>query len=94
MAGRPEESIQVLNVLSKNAIQEKRFKDASYFYWLISQIILDLTKSTDEIKTLFTLCYDKADIYYAYHEIYRYLVSKSLWYYHIYMKFMFFRFTA
>ncbi|XP_001602472.1 intraflagellar transport protein 122 homolog [Nasonia vitripennis] len=73
MAGQPEESIMVLTTLAKNAVCEKRFRDASYFYWLLSQITLDLQRSAEEIKAQFMAYYDKADIYYAYHEVYKYL---------------------
>ena len=75
MAGQPEESMSVLTTLAKNAVTEKRFRDASYFYWLLSQITLDLQKSTEDIKATFASYYDKADIYYAYHEVYKYLVG-------------------
>jgi len=74
MAGQPEESIVVLTMLAKNAVTEKRYRDASYFYWLLSQLSLDLPKSTEEIKTMFFNYSDKADIYYAYHEVHKYLV--------------------
>lgn len=74
MAGQPEESILVLTMLANNAVTEKRFRDASYFYWLLSQLSLDLPKSADEIKAMFLNYSDKADIYYAYHEVHKYLV--------------------
>ncbi|XP_077265582.1 intraflagellar transport protein Oseg1 [Temnothorax americanus] len=73
MAGQPEESILVLTMLANNAVVEKRFRDASYFYWLLSQLSLDLSKSVEEIKTMFLNYSDKADVYYAYHEVYKYL---------------------
>ncbi|XP_046605986.1 intraflagellar transport protein 122 homolog isoform X1 [Neodiprion virginianus] len=73
MAGQPEESISVLTLLAKNAVAEKRFRDASYFYWILSQLSLDLSKRTDEIMATFQIYYDKADIYYAYNEVYKYL---------------------
>lgn len=74
MAGQPEESIVVLTMLANNAITERRFRDASYFYWLLSQLSLNLSKSAEEIKLMFLKYSDKADIYYAYHEVYKYLV--------------------
>ncbi|KAG7202395.1 hypothetical protein KM043_018711, partial [Ampulex compressa] len=73
MAGQPEESIVVLSMLADNAIVEKRHRDASYFYWLLAQLSLNLSKSLKEIKTMFLDYYDKADIYYAYHEVFKYL---------------------
>lgn len=75
MAGQPEESISVLTLLAKNAVAEKRFRDASYFYWILSQLSLDLSKRTEEIIATFQLYHDRADIYYAYNEVYKYLVK-------------------
>lgn len=74
MAGQPEESIVVLTLLANNAVIEKRFRDASYFYWLLSQLSLNLSKSAEDIKTMFLNYSNKADIYYAYHEVHKYLV--------------------
>jgi intraflagellar transport protein 122 len=74
MAGQPEESIMVLTRSAKNAILEKKFRDASYFYWLLSQLTLKLRKSAEEIKLQFKIYNEQADIYYAYHEVYKYLV--------------------
>lgn len=68
----------VLIMLAKNAVGEKRFRDASYFYWLLSQISLNLNKTMDELKTMFSQYYEKAEIYYAYHEIHKYIVSNML----------------
>lgn len=78
MAGQPEESILVLTMLANNAVTEKRFRDASYFYWLLSQLSLDLSRSVEEIKMMFLNYSDKADIYYAYHEVYKYLVRSYI----------------
>ena len=75
MAGQPEESIGVLTTLAKNAVTERRFRDASYFYWLLSQLSIELPKNVEEIKSLFSTYSEKADIYYAYHEVHKYLVS-------------------
>lgn len=74
MAGQPEESVSVLTSLADNAIAEKRYRDACYFYWLLSQLSLNLLKNTEEIKTMYLSYYNKADVYYAYHEIHKYLV--------------------
>ncbi|XP_066600383.1 intraflagellar transport protein 122 homolog isoform X2 [Prorops nasuta] len=73
MAGQPEESIVVLTMLSNNAVEERRFRDASYFYWLLAQITLNLSKPTEEIKSLYMDYLDKADIYYAFQEVHKYL---------------------
>lgn len=75
MAGQPEESIGVLKMLAKNAVTERRFRDASYFYWLLSQLSLNLPKNPEEMKVTFMSYADKADVYYAYHEVFKYLVN-------------------
>lgn len=73
LAGQVDESIHVLTTLADNAIIERRFKDASYFYWLLSQLSLELKdKNDNDIINIFNDYSDKADIYYAYHEIFRY----------------------
>lgn len=64
----------VLIMLAKNAVTEKRFRDASYFYLLLSQISLNLNKTMDELQTIFFEYYEKAEIYYAYHEVHKYVV--------------------
>lgn len=81
MAGQPEESIVVLTMLAKNAVAEKRFRDASYFYWLLSQLSLELNKNEEEIKMIYQEYSDKADVYYAYHEVFKYMVIIRLIYY-------------
>ncbi|XP_012279174.1 intraflagellar transport protein 122 homolog [Orussus abietinus] len=73
MAGQTEESTVVLTTLAKNAVIEKRYRDASYFYWLLSQLSLDMNRSEEEVKATVQAYSDKADIYYAYHEVYKYL---------------------
>lgn len=79
MAGQPEESIGVLTTLVKNAVTERRFRDASYFYWLLSQLSLELPTNVEEIKSLFSVYSEKADIYYVYHEVHKYLVNIHLY---------------
>lgn len=78
IAGQSEKSIMVLTMLAKNAVAEKRFRDASYFYWLLSQISLNLNRSTDELQIMFSQYYEKADVYYAYDEVHKSIVSKYL----------------
>lgn len=75
MAGQTEESIAVLTTLAKNSVLMNKFRDASYFYWLLSQLSLNLPKSSEEIKTMFQEYSDKADIYYTYYDVYKYMVN-------------------
>ena len=65
----------MLTTLAKNAVTERRFRDASYFYWLLSQLSLNLSKNPEDMKATFLSYSDKADVYYAYHEVFKYLVS-------------------
>ncbi|XP_034942292.1 intraflagellar transport protein 122 homolog [Chelonus insularis] len=73
IAGQTEESMTVLTTLAENAVIERRFRDASYFFWLLSQLTLNLHKSPEEIADLFQEYSDKADIYYAYHDVFKYM---------------------
>uniref|UniRef100_A0A6P3UIJ5 Intraflagellar transport protein 122 homolog n=1 Tax=Bombus terrestris TaxID=30195 RepID=A0A6P3UIJ5_BOMTE len=73
IAGQSDESVMVLIMLARNAVTEKRFRDASYFYWLLSQISLNLNETVDELQTMFLQYYEKAEIYYAYHEVHKYV---------------------
>lgn len=41
-AGRIKDANRLLKQLSSSAIEEERFLDASYFYWLLSKQYLDI----------------------------------------------------
>lgn len=43
-AGRPDEAFRVLNELTLNAVNESRFDDAGYYYWILSMQYADLAK--------------------------------------------------
>ncbi|XP_029052422.2 intraflagellar transport protein 122 homolog [Osmia bicornis bicornis] len=73
IAGQSDESITVLTMLAKNAVTEERFRDASYFYWLLSQISLNLDKNVEELQSTFLQYHEKAEIYYAYYEVHKYV---------------------
>ncbi|XP_075229721.1 intraflagellar transport protein Oseg1 isoform X2 [Lycorma delicatula] len=76
-AGRPDEAFNVLHQLTQNAVEESRFNDASYYYWLLSRQCLDLAThrpdQRDEMVDQFFEHEKCASIYYAYHTIQRYL---------------------
>lgn len=82
-AGKITEALLVLQQLMNNAINENRFNDASYYCWILSMQCLDLAKDAtgDQLNNLLKRYRDlsqKADIYYAYHNIHRYIVSLAL----------------
>ena len=72
-AGRPDEAFNVLNELTLNAVNESRFDDASYYYWILSNQYVDLAKedleNKDEMLAKFYSYQTKANIYHAYHTI-------------------------
>lgn len=44
MAGSLEEAFMVLKQLTENAISERRYDDAGYYYWIQARQCLDLAK--------------------------------------------------
>ncbi|EGT35592.1 hypothetical protein CAEBREN_12938 [Caenorhabditis brenneri] len=44
-AGKEQEAMHVLEQLTTNAVNENRFADAGFYYWLLSQQYLDRSKS-------------------------------------------------
>lgn len=42
MGGQPERAFEVLHILTENAVDEKRFQDAGYYYWLLSRQYLNI----------------------------------------------------
>lgn len=79
-AGRMDESYQVLNRLLSNSIKENRYSDAGYYSWLLAiyseQMPDDLANDTGNNGQ--QQLYQKADIYYAYSQIYKYIVCLSI----------------
>jgi len=77
---RPELSMRIIEKLCKNAIVEQRFKDAAYFYWLLSLETLQLVKNAknpdfEDTKRLqnFHEYNLLADIYYAYNSVHSFI---------------------
>ena len=79
-AGRSEMATQMLEQLTHNAVMERRFQDAGYCYWLMSQEIASelpkdprtLLSDADEAKLArFHHFKDRSEIYYAYDFIHR-----------------------
>ncbi|XP_054274065.1 intraflagellar transport protein 122 homolog [Macrosteles quadrilineatus] len=76
-AGQPEQAFKVLHHLTLNAVNETRFNDAGYYYWLLSCQCLDIANKVkeqeSEMITKFHEYEKYSSIYYAYHVIQRYL---------------------
>jgi intraflagellar transport protein 122 len=84
LAGKPEQSTKMLSQLTLNAITENRYSDAGYYYWLLAAETLknlhaakqlEQKKGAAVVKSLinkFHEYYTKSEIYYSYHNIYRY----------------------
>ncbi|XP_067012221.1 intraflagellar transport protein 122 homolog [Anabrus simplex] len=78
-AGRPDQAFRVLQELTLNAVNESRFQDASYYYWILARQCLDLAKETESDKKrqeMIDKFYEHekyASVYYAYDTIQRYL---------------------
>ncbi|XP_065829391.1 intraflagellar transport protein 122 homolog [Oscarella lobularis] len=76
-AGRSDEAGKVLEQLLENALNENRFTDASYYYWLLAKQSLDDTisdeKTSEESRIAkFDEYYVKAEMYYMYQAIQKY----------------------
>ena len=81
-AGRRTDAVKVLEQLTLNAVGENRFNDAGYYFWQLSMQCLDiagkklsgeLTDVEDNILESFYEYQRKAEIYYVYHTIQRYM---------------------
>jgi len=78
-AGRPDQSTRMLEQLTHNAVVENRFNDAGYYFWILAKECLDditnrpesFTERDDAALERFRDLYESAEIYYAYHFIYR-----------------------
>lgn len=64
-AGRNDLSLKLLLELTKNAVTESRFKDAAYYYWMLSR----------ESETQLSQYELLADLYYAYSTIHSYVTD-------------------
>jgi intraflagellar transport protein 122 len=82
-AGRTDESIQVLTQLSENAVEERRYDDGGYFYWLLGREHLnsipvekDMTELTPSEKAGLAKYHEyhsMSEVYYVYHFVKRFL---------------------
>ncbi|XP_076048143.1 intraflagellar transport protein Oseg1 [Oratosquilla oratoria] len=76
-AGKPDEAFRVLEQLTTNAVNENRFDDAGYYYWMLSMQCLDIAGESDEenvpMMTKFRTYQKWASMYYVYHTIQRYM---------------------
>ncbi|KAF5403013.1 Intraflagellar transport protein [Paragonimus heterotremus] len=78
-AGLQSEAIRVLEQLATCAANESRFEDAAFYHWKLSMQCLEMAKETKGCRkqqTFLDKFYDlqrKADVYYVYSHIHRYL---------------------
>ncbi|XP_066967390.1 intraflagellar transport protein 122 homolog isoform X2 [Macrobrachium rosenbergii] len=76
-AGKPEEAFRVLEQLTLNAVNENRFDDAGYYFWMLSMQCLDIASEDEEehdaMMEKFRDYQKKASMYYVYHTIQRYM---------------------
>ncbi|XP_047473268.1 intraflagellar transport protein 122 homolog [Penaeus chinensis] len=76
-AGKPDEAFRVLEQLTMNAVNENRFDDAGYYFWMLSMQCLDIAAEDEsEYEAMMTKFKDyqkKASMYYVYHTIQRYM---------------------
>uniref|UniRef100_A0A8R1EG47 Intraflagellar transport protein 122 homolog n=2 Tax=Caenorhabditis japonica TaxID=281687 RepID=A0A8R1EG47_CAEJA len=71
-AGKEKEALHVLEQLTSNAVNENRFQDAGFYYWLLSQQYLDRSQSEENL-TLLAKAKEAAklaDAYYAYYPVF------------------------
>lgn len=81
-AGRPDQSLQMLQQLTHNAVTQHRYGDAGYYYWRLGTECLKTLRDCKDTKSM-TQEHEKAlidlqqhqrraEIYYAYNFIHRY----------------------
>uniref|UniRef100_A0A915PHM5 Intraflagellar transport protein 122 homolog n=1 Tax=Setaria digitata TaxID=48799 RepID=A0A915PHM5_9BILA len=75
MAGHDVEALGVLEHLMGNAIRENRFIDASYYNWMLSMQYLERCCENPELNEKFLEFSNKADCYYAFDVIHKYLAE-------------------
>ncbi|KAM8758928.1 intraflagellar transport protein 122 homolog isoform 2-T2 [Rhynchonycteris naso] len=74
-AGRQKEAVRVLEQLTDNAVEESRFNDAAYYYWMLSMQCLDIAQDAaqkDAMLSKFHYFQHLAEMYHGYHTIHRY----------------------
>ncbi|NXX34217.1 IF122 protein, partial [Nicator chloris] len=75
-AGRQREAVRVLEQLTHNAVVERRFNDAAYYYWMLSMQCLDIAQENEgqqtEMLQKFHHFQHLAEVYHVYHFIQRY----------------------
>ncbi|CAG0915966.1 unnamed protein product [Notodromas monacha] len=75
-AGRLDEAFHVLEQLTVNAVNERRFNDASYYYWVLSMQYLEVAGENADTKDAMLRGFEqyqrRAEVYYTYHVVQRY----------------------
>lgn len=78
MAGHDVEALQVLEQLMENAVRENRFVDAAYYNWMLSMQYLERYNGDPEFNEKFLDFNNKANCYYAFDVIHKYLVMINM----------------
>jgi len=83
-AKRPQESLRMIEKLAHNGVVERRYKDASYYFWKLvdenaRQLCEELAEGEpipeerrEKLAAMFRDCHRRSELYFAYHFIQRY----------------------
>jgi intraflagellar transport protein 122 len=77
-AGHDNEAFEVLQQLAEKAVLESRFLDASYYFRIMARVYLAKVYSNENEKSIrkrIEAAIEKADAYYVYDAVFRYVVS-------------------
>ncbi|PAV77093.1 hypothetical protein WR25_12873 [Diploscapter pachys] len=69
-AGRDQEALWVLEQLTSNAVNEKRYADAGYYNWMLANQYMERAQDKPDLISKYRECIKLADIYYAYHQVF------------------------
>ena len=78
-ANKPEKAMKIIEELAQNAIEENRFKDASYYLWKVANELMHTTKNESQITESvwqeikkFEKYYQLSQIYFAYDIVHKF----------------------
>ncbi|CAD5225653.1 unnamed protein product [Bursaphelenchus xylophilus] len=74
-AGHDHEAVEVLKTLDEKAVAEHRYLDASYYFRLMGKNYIEMTSKEAGLKKKIEECLLKADLYYVYNSVYKYVIE-------------------